>query len=154
MSSDLWSFALKTYALPGVQEACLQLQDGGADVCLLLCAAWLGQRGVGCDEQRLKQLEELAAPWQRDVVQPLRTLRIEWRAAATEDADLGALREQLKTLELQAERQLLMRLQKQARDWPGAQANSLEDWLEGLAAEAADLNRDALQVLCVAVTGA
>ena len=31
MSPDLWSFALKTYALPGVQEACLQLQDGGAN---------------------------------------------------------------------------------------------------------------------------
>nr|BFD45167.1 TIGR02444 family protein [Pseudomonas sp. FFPRI_1] len=154
MSSDLWSFALKTYALPGVQEACLQLQESGANVCLLLCGAWLGRQGIGCDQQRLKQLEELTVPWDREVVQPLRNLRIGWREAASADTELSALREQLKSLELEAERQLLLRLQARAQGWPAAQAQSLEAWLEGLAAEAADLNRDALQVLRLAVTGA
>ncbi|MCO7609770.1 TIGR02444 family protein [Pseudomonas chlororaphis] len=154
MSSDLWSFSLSTYALPGVQEACLRLQDSGANVCLLLCGAWLGQRGVRCDAQRLQQLQALAAPWDRDVVQPLRDLRTRWRQAAREDNELSALREQVKTLELEAERQLLLRLQEQARPWPDAQTANLEDWLEGLAAGAAERNRDALQVLRVAVTGA
>ncbi|MFO3673055.1 TIGR02444 family protein [Pseudomonas protegens] len=154
MSPDLWSFALKTYALPGVQEACLQLQDGGANVCLLLCGAWLGQRGVDCDKQRLQALEELAAPWYQEVVEPLRKLRIEWRAAAASDVQLSTLREQLKALELDAERQLLLRLQEGARKWPKAQARSLNDWLEGLAAEAAVRNRNALQVLRIAVAGA
>lgn len=153
MSSDLWSFSLGTYALSGVQEACLQLQDSGANVCLLLCGAWLGQRGVSCDAQRLQQLQALAAPWDRDVVQPLRDLRTRWRQAAREDSELSALREQVKTLELEAERQLLLRLQEQAKSWPDAQAANLEDWLEGLAAGAAERNRDALQVLRVAVTG-
>ncbi|MBC2654159.1 TIGR02444 family protein [Pseudomonas sp. MSSRFD41] len=152
MSSDLWSFSLKTYALPGVQEACLRLQDGGADVCLLLCGAWLGWRGVKCDGQRLARLMELAGPWQQDVVGPLRALRIDWRAAATTDSDLGMLREQLKSLELEAERRLLLRLQEQVREWPAAQAESLDDWLEGLAAGAAD--RGALQVLRAAVASA
>lgn len=152
MSSDLWSFSLKTYALPGVQEACLRLQDGGADVCLLLCGAWLGWRGVECDGQRLERLKALAEPWQREVIQPLRTLRIDWRAAAATDSDLGLLREQLKSLELEAERQLLLRLQEQVRSWPAAQAGSLDHWLEGLATEAAD--RDALLVLRTAVNGA
>ncbi|ROL68041.1 TIGR02444 family protein [Pseudomonas protegens] len=154
MSSDLWSFSLNTYALPGVQEACLQLQDEGANVCLLLCGAWLGQRGVRCDSQRLEQLKAFAAPWHRDVVQPLRDLRIDWRDAAREDLELSALREQVKTLELEAERQLLLRLQERVREWPEDQAKSLEDWLGGLAAGAAERNRDALQVLRVAVTGA
>ena len=152
MSSDLWSFSLKTYALPGVQQACLRLQDDGTDVCLMLCGAWLGWRGVECNGQRLAQLKALAAPWQRDVVQPLRELRISWRAAASADADLGALREQLKTLELEAERQLLLRLQEQVRGWPETQERSLDHWLQGLATEAAD--RDALQVLRVAVANA
>ncbi|MHC5789845.1 TIGR02444 family protein, partial [Pseudomonas idahonensis] len=129
MSSDLWNFSLTIYALPGVQEACLQLQDEGANVCLLLCGAWLGQRGVRCDSQRLEQLKELAAPWHRDVVQPLRDLRIGWRDAAREDLELSALREQVKTLELEAERQLLLRLQERVREWPEVQAKSLEDWL-------------------------
>lgn len=154
MSSDLWNFSLTIYALPGVQEACLQLQDEGANVCLLLCGAWLGQRGVRCDSQRLEQLKELAAPWHRDVVQPLRDLRIGWRDAAREDLELSALREQVKTLELEAERQLLLRLRERVREWPEVQAKSLEDWLEGLAAGAAERNRDALQVLRVAATGA
>lgn len=154
MSPDLWSFSLNTYALPGVQEACLQLQDEGANVCLLLCGAWLGQRGVRCEEQRLEQLQAVAMPWHRDVIQPLRNLRIGWRNGALEDLELSALREQVKTLELEAERQLLLRLQERVREWPQAQAKSLDDWLEGLAAEAAERNRDALQVLRVAVTGA
>lgn len=152
MSSDLWSFSLKTYALPGVQEACLRLQDDGADVCLLLCGAWLGWRGVKCDGQRLERLMALAGPWQRDVIRPLRALRIDWRTAATTDTDLGTLREQLKSLELEAERRLLLRLQEQVRDWPADQAGSLDDWLEGLAAGATD--RGALQVLSAAVASA
>ncbi|KAF0862243.1 TIGR02444 family protein [Pseudomonas sp. LD120] len=154
MSPDLWNFSLNTYALPGVQAACLQLQDEGANVCLLLCGAWLGQRGVDCNQSRLQQLQTLAAPWHREVIRPLRALRTGWRAAANDDTELAALREQVKTLELEAERQLLLRLQEQARDWPGAQVDSLDDWLEGLAAEAADLGHDALQVLRVAATGA
>ena len=104
--------------------------------------------------KRLEQLKELAAPWHRDVVQPLRDLRIGWRDAAREDLELSALREQVKTLELEAERQLLLRLQERVREWPEVQAKSLEDWLEGLAAGAAERNRDALQVLRVAATGA
>lgn len=48
MHTDLWNFALHLYARPGVEAACLALQDEGADVCLLLCGAWLeaGRAGV------------------------------------------------------------------------------------------------------------
>ena len=86
MSSDLWSFSLATYARPGVEDACLQLQTAGVNVCLLLCAAWLGQRGVACDEQRLQQLQQLAGPWDIEVVQPLRALRTQWKARRLDDA--------------------------------------------------------------------
>ncbi|MCK1787400.1 TIGR02444 family protein, partial [Pseudomonas sp. TNT11] len=47
MCADLWSFALSTYARPGVEAACLRLQEQGADVCLLLCGAFgAGQEAV------------------------------------------------------------------------------------------------------------
>ncbi|MFS2200381.1 TIGR02444 family protein, partial [Pseudomonas sp. Pseusp3] len=143
MSSDLWSFSLTTYARPGVEQACLQLQSAGVNVCLLLCGAWLGQRCVACDEQRLQQLRSVAVSWDTDVVRPLRALRTQWKAEATEDADLRTLREQVKALELEAERHLLLRLQRTAQSWPQGAETDLSAWLEGVTAEAAHLHRDA-----------
>ncbi|WP_375379832.1 TIGR02444 family protein [Pseudomonas hormoni] len=153
MSSDLWSFSLGTYARPGVEAACLTLQSAGVNVCLVLCGLWLGQRGVACNEQRLQQLHNVAEPWDADVVRPLRALRMQWKVVATEDAELNALREQVKALELEAERHLLLRLERSAQSWPQDEATDLSAWLEGVAAGAAHLDRDALHQLRVAVTG-
>ncbi|CAI8943545.1 TIGR02444 family protein [Pseudomonas sp. IT-P171] len=153
MSSDLWSFSLGTYARPGVEAACLTLQSAGVNVCLLLCGLWLGQRGVACNGQRLQQLRNVAEPWDTEVVRPLRALRLQWKAIATEDAELDALREQVKVLELEAERHLLLRLERSAQSWPQDEATDLSAWLEGVAADAAHLGRDALHQLRAAVTG-
>lgn len=153
MSSDLWSFSLCLYARPGVEQACLQLQSAGVNVCLLLCAAWLGQRGVACNEQRLQQLRSVAKPWDADVVQPLRALRMQWKSAGMGNADLHALREKVKALELEAERHLIVRLEQSTHDWQLSEARDLSLWLEGATAEAAHLDRDALHQLRVAVSG-
>jgi len=153
MSSDLWSFSLNTYARPGVEGLCLQWQAAGANVCLLLCGLWLGQRGVACNEQRLQLLRTVAEPWDADVVRPLRALRMQWKAVATEDAELNTLREQVKTLELEAERHLLSRLERSAHSWPQGEATDLSAWLEGVTAGAVHLDRDALLQLRVAATG-
>jgi len=152
MSSDLWNFSLDLYARPGVEQSCLALQEAGASVCLLLCGLWLEQRGVACDEQRLQQLQRLAEPWDKQVVQPLRTLRTQWKADAVQDPDLTHLREQVKKLELEAERCLLERLEAVAADWPGSQQNDSARWLQGLAASAEPANHDALHQLRVAVS--
>ncbi|WP_201191468.1 TIGR02444 family protein [Pseudomonas fluorescens] len=153
MSSDLWSFSLTTYARPGVEAACLDLQSGGVNVCLLLCGLWLGIRGTACNERRLQQLRSVAEPWDAEVVQPLRALRTQWKILAGEDGELNALREQVKALELEAERQLLWRLERAAQDWPQDEAGDLLAWLDGVAAHAAHLDRDALHQLRVAATG-
>ncbi|KJZ65814.1 TIGR02444 family protein [Pseudomonas fluorescens] len=153
MSSDLWSFSLSTYARPGVEPACLQLQSAGINVCLLLCGLWLGDRGVACNEHRLQQLRNVAEPWDADVVRPLRALRVNWKVAAADDGELNALREQVKALELEAERHLLVRLERSAQSWPQGEATDLSAWLNGVAAGAAHLDRDALHQLRVAVTG-
>ena len=79
---------MTTYARPGVEAACLQLQSAGINVCLLLCGLWLGQRGVACNEQRLQQAAQRGRAWDTDVVQPLRALRTQWKAAAADDAEL------------------------------------------------------------------
>src|SRR5450830_1356990 len=98
MCADLWSFALSTYARPGVEAACLRLQDQGADVCLLLCAAWLERRGVALEPERIQALQQVALPWQKNVVEPLRQMRAQWRAMAQQDLPLAALRERVKAL--------------------------------------------------------
>lgn len=128
---DLWNFAVRLYARPGVESACLQLQEAGCDVCLLLTGAWLEQRGVPCRDDYLNALSDLAQPWQQNVVMPLRQTRQQWRAAASQDAELAPLREQLKRLELEAERLLLKRLEALTRDWPSENAGC--DWLQHLA---------------------
>ena len=153
MSSDLWSFSLHTYAQPGVEAACLTLQAQGLNVCLLLCGLWLAERGVACSEQRLQQLREVVEPWDMEVVAPLRALRTQWKTTARADAELNALREQIKALELEAERQLLLRLERLARDWPQDQVTDVSAWLAGVAANAQHLARDALHERRVAATG-
>ncbi|MCR3863519.1 TIGR02444 family protein, partial [Pseudomonas aeruginosa] len=101
---------MDVYARPGVETACLALQEQGADVCLLLVAAWLGRRGVSCSKERAQILENAARPWRETVIEPLRRLRCAWREAATHDACLAELREEMKAQELRAEREHLQRL--------------------------------------------
>jgi uncharacterized protein (TIGR02444 family) len=132
MSKSLWDFSVDLYARSGVADCCLQLQDErGTDVCLLLVALWLERRGVAATAERIAQLERLATPWQAAVGTPLRQLRRAWRAAAAEDIELTELRRQLATLELQAERILLERLEALSTAWP-ADAHSAGHWLERL----------------------
>nr|WP_314529709.1 TIGR02444 family protein [uncultured Pseudomonas sp.] len=153
MRADLWSFALSTYTRPGVEAACLRLQAQGADVCLLLCGAWLEQRAVTVTAERIQALRQVARPWQTGVIEPLRHLRTQWRAMAQQDKDLAELRERVKALELDAEQQLLARLEALAQLWPMGDAMGQQRWLEGLAAEdAANLDHDALQQLRVVAT--
>lgn len=151
MHTDLWNHALALYARPGVEAACLALQAQGGDVCLLLCATWLQARGVAVLDERVQVLREVAEPWQREVVAPLRSLRQQWRAAAQGDARLAALRDQLKQLELQAEKALLERLQACARQWPTDADVPAGDWLARLAPDLAR-HHDALDQLRVAAT--
>ncbi|TDR44700.1 uncharacterized protein (TIGR02444 family) [Pseudomonas brenneri] len=153
MCADLWSFALSTYARAGAEDACLRLQEQGADVCLLLCGLWLEQRGVALEPGRVQALRTIAEPWQADVVQPLRRVRKQWRCMAQQDVELGALREQVKALELEAERQLLLRLEALAQRWPAEGHATDQAWLEALATEAANFDHDALHQLRVAATG-
>lgn len=147
MSSDLWSFATSRYARPGVEALCLQLQQQGQDVCLLLCALWLEQHLVAADEDRLRQLKSISKPWQDEVIGPLRKLRQTWRAAAEHDPARMRWREQIKAMELEAERELLRCLEQQAATWASAQPAQVCAWIELLGND-----RDTLQKLRAAVT--
>ncbi|WP_397455238.1 TIGR02444 family protein [Pseudomonas versuta] len=154
MQNDLWNYCLNLYARPGVEQACLSLQDQGLDVCLLLCAAWLQERTVACSETRLEQLKACAGPWQREVVQPLRQLRIRWREAAADDEALAALRIRVKALELEAEGTVLRRLESATLGWSSAQSQDDCDWLRKMASSVGHPDCDALQTLRAAINRA
>jgi len=147
MPSDLWSFTLDFYARPGMEQACLTLQARGANVCVLLCGVWLDVRSIRFDPLRAEEIRQLATPWHDQVVGPLRDLRMQWKPAAAADEELGALHERLKVLELDAERELLVRLQRLIQAWPEHPAQTNNQWLEALAGQAAEEAPDALGVL-------
>lgn len=152
MSDDVWSYALKLYARPGVEAACLALQEAGADVCLALAAAWLGSAGVTFSQARMDALDSVAQDWREDVIVPLRSLRQRWREAAKQDTELAPLRERIKQLELEAEKVLLERLESVAKDWPRGDAEDLSRWLEAATGDAGSLRRDARETLRTAAS--
>jgi uncharacterized protein (TIGR02444 family) len=101
MSNPLWEYSKENYAREGVAEACLSLQDDhGLDVNVLLYAAWLAAEGRRPDRGHIEALLRDVGPWRERVVEPLRSLRRQWR----DYEPVSLLREQLKTLELEAER--------------------------------------------------
>ena len=101
MSNALWDYALATYAIPEVAQACLQLQDEqGVDVLILLYALWLEERGEALPAGAVEEIDLALAPWRAEVIEPLRLLRRRWRGRQ----DVAALREPVKQLELEAER--------------------------------------------------
>ncbi|MFW9606621.1 MAG: TIGR02444 family protein [Pseudomonas sp.] len=132
MQQDLKAFAEALYAQPGVSELCLEAQDRqNLDVCLLLAGLWLEKRGLEALPARAQVLREQSGHWQGTVVSELRRLRRAWRIAAQEHADLAGLRDQLATLELNAERCLLDRFQQKTADWP--QGTGAQNWMVLLA---------------------
>ncbi|WP_346796824.1 TIGR02444 family protein [Halomonas sp. Bachu 37] len=108
----LWDFALGFYASPGVETACLRLQEEQeVDVCELLFHCWLFGHGLAARQEALSAIRESQNAWQRDVTQMVRTLRRQLKELAQRDADVGRLRSTLKDAELQAERVTLQRWQ-------------------------------------------
>lgn len=101
MNNPFWHYSVRQYAQPGVAQACLKLQDEhGLDVNMLLYAAWLASEGRQPDRGHLTALARKVEDWRRRVVQPLRELRVQWKGFAPAEM----LREQLQSLELEAER--------------------------------------------------
>lgn len=104
----LWDFTLRLYGRPGVPEACLEVQDGlGADVTLLIFAAWVGaarRARLGADQGQAAAAA--VADWHAQIVRPLRAVRRRMKTgpAPAPDADTESLRDALKRVEIGAER--------------------------------------------------
>jgi uncharacterized protein (TIGR02444 family) len=109
-ADPLWDFALDFYARPGVEAACLLLQDeAGVDVCELLWRCWLHRHGLALGASPPGLAAVLR--WQQEVTVPLRALRRRLKAQSTHDAGATEVRRAIKQAELAAERETLLRLQ-------------------------------------------
>jgi uncharacterized protein (TIGR02444 family) len=99
-----WTFILALYRDPEVQQACLLLQDSlGVDVSFLLTVLSFAKAGYAFGPGDIEALDRLIAPWRRDVVQRLRTIRRETRPAAAADATVAGFRDRIKSAEIEAE---------------------------------------------------
>lgn len=117
----IWEWALEAYARPGVPEACLKLQDThGQNTSLLLWAV----HAETTDADLLKRAAEAAKAWDRTALVPLRSVRrgLKPPLPPFEDHARQALRDEVKALELAAERLLLETLERLVEGQGGAPA--------------------------------
>lgn len=113
-SSAFWTFSTDLYERPGVEAACLALQDRhGLNVNLLLWALWLADCGVVLERAALERARLAVASWQDEIIGPLRDVRRRLRDSIGQaDAEsiagrwpgqVQALRRSLLALELDGE---------------------------------------------------
>lgn len=110
----LWDWAVAAYGAPGVAEACLALQDSHEqNVPLLLWSAWTAAVGLTPDADTIEAACDTARAWDGVVTAPLRAIRRTLKAPVP-DIDDGPrldVRERIKAVELEAERNLLNALE-------------------------------------------
>jgi len=101
-----WDWSLRTYAEPGVAEACLALQNRhGLDVNLLLFVVWAGAEGHTLSETAVGDAIDRVRRWHAEIVRPLRSLRRRLKndPHGADPALAAALRTQISAAELDAE---------------------------------------------------
>lgn len=133
----LWDWAREVYGRPGVEAACLALQDDhGQCVPFLLWRLWAGRDGGIPGPEALERAVVIARLWDHSVIQPLRAARRGLKAAAPGIADPGreALRTRVKADELQAERLLLEALEAVDPGLSGGPTDVLASLVAGSAA--------------------
>lgn len=127
---DAWGFIVQRYQQTGVEQLCFELQDQGADVCLVLFAAWLEQQSVKCSVGYINQLHEQSELWQSKIIASIRNARINAKNLAASNSSLALWRQSLKELELQAERLYINHLQALVVNWDVSQHP--QQWLKAL----------------------
>ena len=148
--SDLWPWAVAAYEAPGVAEACLSLQDHNEqNVPLLLWAAWVAVTGRRPDEETIEAACDAARAYDTVVVAPLRAVRRTLKAPIPDvDNDhREALRQQVKALELDAERRLMLELEALAPAPSGAPRRAIDGLAETAKLWARVVPRPALTTL-------
>ena len=105
--SPFWQFSIKFYAVPGVAEACIALQDHAkVDVNILFYLLWNATQGRAFNAADITEIEHRIGPWREMAVIPIRNIRRALKAPPPAMAPEAAegLRTRIKAVELEAER--------------------------------------------------
>ena len=137
-ANNFWLYSVAFYREPGIAEACLKLQNQhGFDVNLVLFCLWYGLNRELVPVPLLQQALDFSHYWNALGVQPLRDARTMLKSdkrlrSLSSAADINALRESIKGLELKAEQiqqQELKQLAAAHRNH-NAQGNSVVDTMQ------------------------
>lgn len=114
---SLWAYSCNLYQQERVKNACLYLQESyDIDVTALLFCCWFTKHYQPLNSSQITVFKSQVTLWSEHCIRPLRHIRQQMKPlavnAVTPEAWLQ-LREQVKTLELDAEKQLLAALEKQ-----------------------------------------
>jgi uncharacterized protein (TIGR02444 family) len=105
--SPFWRFSVKFYAVPGVAQACIDLQDqAGVDVNILFFLLWNATQGRALAATDVAELERSIGAWREMTVVPIRNVRRALKSPppiVPRDTAEG-FRTRIKAVELEAER--------------------------------------------------
>src|SRR5436189_1874356 len=74
--SPFWQFSVKFYAVPGVADACIALQDQAkVDVNVLFYLLWNAMQGRAFNAADVAEIEHAIGPWREMTVVPIRQVR-------------------------------------------------------------------------------
>ncbi len=105
--SPFWQFSIKFYAVPGVADACIELQDKAqVDVNILFFLLWNATQGRAFNAADVTEIERQIGPWRELAVVPIRNIRRALKSPppVMEPAAAESLRTRIKAVELEAER--------------------------------------------------
>ncbi len=117
----LWDWTLRAYSQAGVPEACLVLQDSyGQNTTFLLWAVW----AEASDPALLARAADVARRWEETTLAPIRSLRRVLKSpfVGIDAPGREGLREDVKAVELRAERVLMESLEANTAGQEGAPA--------------------------------
>ena len=117
-TGHFWVFSNRVYEREVVQKACLQLQNmHDLDVNMLLFCCWSGMIHGELTETLFDQALQVSVVWRRHLVHPLRQARTWMKtdlalSGFNHDASYPALREEIKAVELKAEKLQQLELER------------------------------------------
>lgn len=105
LGAAFWKFSTALYGLRGVEPAFLGLQDrDGLEVNLALFCLFAAERRIRLDARTIEAMRAVGLAWGHEVVGHLRTARRLMKPLAMEDKEAARLRDEVKAIELAAER--------------------------------------------------
>ncbi|MEM6912424.1 MAG: TIGR02444 family protein, partial [Pseudomonadota bacterium] len=111
----LWDYAVAVYALDGVQQRLLALQDRhGADVNVILWCLWCGREGIIMADKDVPRIIASADALTEQAVRPLRQVRryLTSSQGVSSADEIASLRKDVLALELRAEKLVLNALEE------------------------------------------